>query len=94
MVWRRVLVPNTCTLRELHGVIQVGMGWESARPAREETAIMARLAHTGQVVGSPPALEPGDDAQGIIHPEGRTFARRGGIVACVSSSNSRANRNS
>jgi hypothetical protein len=28
MVWRRVLVPNTCTLRELHGVIQVGMGWE------------------------------------------------------------------
>ncbi len=28
MVWRRVLVPNTCTLRELHGVIQVAMGWE------------------------------------------------------------------
>ncbi len=28
MVWRRVLVANTCTLRELHGVIQVAMGWE------------------------------------------------------------------
>ncbi|KDM66705.1 MULTISPECIES: plasmid pRiA4b ORF-3 family protein [unclassified Acidiphilium] len=28
MVWRRFLVPNTCTLRELHGVIQVVMGWE------------------------------------------------------------------
>jgi len=28
MVWRRVLVPNTCMLRELHGVIQVAMGWE------------------------------------------------------------------
>ena len=28
MVWRRVLVPNTCTLRELHGVIQVAMRWE------------------------------------------------------------------
>ena len=28
MVWRRVLVPSTCTLRELHGVIQVAMGWE------------------------------------------------------------------
>ena len=28
MVWRRVMVPNTCTLRELHGVIQVAMGWE------------------------------------------------------------------
>jgi hypothetical protein len=28
MVWRRVLVSRTCTLRELHGVIQVAMGWE------------------------------------------------------------------
>jgi len=26
MVWRRVLVPGTGTLRELHGVIQVAMG--------------------------------------------------------------------
>ena len=29
MVWRRVLVASTCTLRELHGIIQVAMGWES-----------------------------------------------------------------
>src|SRR5450631_2863845 len=28
MVWRRVLVPAGFTLRELHGVIQVAMGWE------------------------------------------------------------------
>ena len=28
MVWRRVLVLSSCTLRELHGVIQVAMGWE------------------------------------------------------------------
>ena len=28
MVWRRLLVPDTCILRELHGVIQVAMGWE------------------------------------------------------------------
>ncbi len=28
MVWRRVHVPATITLRELHGVIQVAMGWE------------------------------------------------------------------
>lgn len=28
MVWRRVLVPATFTLCELHGVIQVVMGWE------------------------------------------------------------------
>ena len=28
MVWRRVLVSSSFTLRELHGVIQVAMGWE------------------------------------------------------------------
>jgi hypothetical protein len=28
MVWRRVQVPASITLRELHGVIQVAMGWE------------------------------------------------------------------
>ena len=28
MVWRRVLVPTSLTLRELHGVIQVAMGWD------------------------------------------------------------------
>jgi hypothetical protein len=28
MVWRRVLVPANYTLRELHGVFQVAMGWE------------------------------------------------------------------
>ncbi|QRM35462.1 plasmid pRiA4b ORF-3 family protein [Microvirga sp. VF16] len=28
MVWRRVQVPATMTLRELHGVFQVVMGWE------------------------------------------------------------------
>jgi hypothetical protein len=29
MIWRRVLVPAAFTLRQLHGVIQVAMGWES-----------------------------------------------------------------
>lgn len=28
MIWRRVLVPASITLRELHGVLQVAMGWE------------------------------------------------------------------
>jgi len=28
MIWRRVLVPATMTLRELHGVLQTAMGWE------------------------------------------------------------------
>ena len=28
MIWRRVLVPTSVSLRELHGVLQVAMGWE------------------------------------------------------------------
>jgi Plasmid pRiA4b ORF-3-like protein len=28
MIWRRVQVPDSMMLRELHGVIQVAMGWE------------------------------------------------------------------
>ena len=28
MIWRRVLVPETMSLHELHGVLQVAMGWE------------------------------------------------------------------
>ena len=29
MIWRRVLVPESVTLRELHGILQVSMGWDS-----------------------------------------------------------------
>ena len=28
MIWRRVLVPVSTTLHELHGIFQVPMGWE------------------------------------------------------------------
>ena len=28
MIWRRILVPESATLRELHGILQVCMGWE------------------------------------------------------------------
>ena len=28
MIWRRVLVPESVSLRELHGILQVGMGWD------------------------------------------------------------------
>ena len=27
MVWRRILVPGSASLRELHGIVQVVMGW-------------------------------------------------------------------
>ncbi len=29
MIWRRVLIPSATTLRDLHGVLEVAMGWES-----------------------------------------------------------------
>jgi hypothetical protein len=29
MIWRRVLVSSSITLRELHGILQVAMGWDS-----------------------------------------------------------------
>lgn len=28
MIWRRVLVPASTSLQELHGTIQAAMGWE------------------------------------------------------------------
>ena len=31
MIWRRILVPEAMTLHELHGVLQVAMGWEAIR---------------------------------------------------------------
>ena len=33
MIWRRVLVPESVSLRALHGVVQLAVGWER-RPAR------------------------------------------------------------
>lgn len=29
MIWRRVLVPVSASLHELHGILQVAMGWQS-----------------------------------------------------------------
>ena len=28
MIWRRVLVPESVSLRELHGILQMRMGWD------------------------------------------------------------------
>ena len=28
MVWRRLLMPSTCSLRAVHGIVQVATGWE------------------------------------------------------------------
>jgi hypothetical protein len=50
MVWRRLLVPSACTLRELHGVIQVAMGWEGIHLYQ----FCLRTAHYGSSeLGSP-----------------------------------------
>lgn len=31
MIWRRVLVSSSITLRELHGILQVAVGWDGIR---------------------------------------------------------------
>ena len=36
MIWRRVLVPESVSLRELHGVVQLAMGWEGLHPPASE----------------------------------------------------------
>ena len=43
MTWRRVQVPGSITLRELHGVIQVAMGWEGLHLYR----FLLRAGHYG-----------------------------------------------
>lgn len=35
MIWRRVLVSSSTTLHELHGILQVAMGWDQANRASE-----------------------------------------------------------
>ena len=45
MVWRRLLVPSSYTLRELHGVIQVAMGWEATHLYR----FFIRAVHYGSI---------------------------------------------
>ena len=64
MVWRRVLVPARFTLRELHGVIQVAMGWEGIHLYDFPVARRAlRLLGTVGVVA-------GRDAGGAALPQG------------------------
>ena len=40
MIWRRVLVSDSTTLRELHGILQVAMGWEDT-----SSFILRRQSH-------------------------------------------------
>ena len=64
MVWRRVLVPSSFTLRELHGVIQVAMGWEGIHLYDFQSARRAlRLLGGGGGV-------TGRDAGGAAVPQG------------------------
>ena len=42
MIWRRVLVPESVSLRELHDILQVCMGWEGIH-LRSRELVMFRL---------------------------------------------------
>ena len=52
MVRRRLLVPDTCTLRELHGMIQVAMGWEGIH--LYQFCLRSRRYGSWEVSASPP----------------------------------------
>jgi Plasmid pRiA4b ORF-3-like protein len=54
MVWRRVLVPNTCTLHELHGVLQVAMGWEGIH--LYQFCLRAARYGSGELSGASPEV--------------------------------------
>jgi hypothetical protein len=68
MVWRRVLVPINLTLRELHGVIQVAMGWEGLHLYQ----FRLRAARYGSWELSAAARHAG----GAAVPHGRTICLR------------------
>lgn len=57
MVWRRVLVPATFTLGELHGVIQVAMGWEGIH--LYQFRLRAARYGSWQLSASSPDVTPG-----------------------------------
>jgi hypothetical protein len=54
MVWRRLLVPGTCTLRELHGILQVAMGWEGIH--LYQFCLRARRLGSWELAASSPAV--------------------------------------
>ena len=51
MIWRRVLVPTSAMLRELHGILQVSMGWEGIH-----LYYLAQLQHSCPEVPNRPSL--------------------------------------
>jgi hypothetical protein len=57
MIWRRVLVPATFTLRELHGVIQVAMGWDRLEPEQFRTVFQRFMAKFSQTVRGVVAID-------------------------------------
>lgn len=55
MIWRRLLVPESITLHELHGILQVAMGWEGIHLFQFNIrgVMHAGLYLQGQPVGVP-----------------------------------------
>jgi len=58
MVWRRVLVPASFSLRELHGVIQVAMGWDGIH--LYVFGLRAARYGSGELSASPPDVTLAD----------------------------------
>ena len=58
MVWRRVLVPETMSLHELHGVLQAAMGWGGIHPFQFN---IRSIMHAGPYLHGQPVDVPLSD---------------------------------
>jgi len=74
MVRRRVVVPACCTLRELHGMFQVGMGWEGTHLFQSRLRAVRygswELSSPSQNGGKCPATIMMDSAAGFSRTSG------------------------
>ena len=88
MIWRRVLVPDSMTLRELHGVVQLAMGWEGIHLFEFVVRCSTRLSGRSSKAGIPGSstsatqtarsmLLPRDPTEFCASPTGGSVAEKG-----------------